>query len=388
MKILPHVLSSLLFFTFLHAGIPQPEKEAYQKTIAIFTYPVHGQPAWDPNSIKEGIAGGEEAVIYMSQELAELGYKVLVFRTPPKNSPYGLEGANPRYVNFDYDDGTKFDIGISWRMPTAAEAYKMRAQKVYLWPHDIAWGHQTLDQISAFDDVLWLSNWHRQNGIAHNKAYEKFTEIFGNGINLDHFQPVLERDNPYSCIYGSNYARGMEILLDIWPTVKKEYPKATLDIYYGWEHWGLLSKEQELKLRAQIAQLASLDVHEHGKIGHEELNKAYGKASLWTYPCIAAETFCITALRAQLSGAIPVIIEGSALTETVRSGYKCSTKEQYLETLLTAMKNADKITQEERKKIGDFVRKEYTWKAIAIKWKELFDSHEKDLVGKNELLYP
>jgi glycosyltransferase involved in cell wall biosynthesis len=387
MKTLMLFLSYLLFFTAAQSEISQKEKDPFQKTIAIFTYQVFGQPAWDSDSIKSGIVGGEEAVIYISQELAQLGYKVLVFRTPPENSPHASPEANPRYVNFDFDDGTKFDIAISWRMPTAAAQYKQRAQKVYLWPHDIAWGYQTEEQISEFDDVLWLSEWHRQNGIAHNQAYAKFTKIFGNGIKPEQFQPIQERENPYSCIYGSNYSRGLEVLLDIWPQVRKEYPKATLDIYYGWEHWGTLSPEKEKKLRCQLVHLASLDVREHGKVGHEELNRAYGKSSLWTYPCTTDETFCITALRAQASGAIPVIIERSALPETVRSGYKCATKEQYLTILLQAMKGADKVTLEERKEASKFVFNEYTWKAIALIWKECFESHESRLADTPQMNY-
>src|SRR5262249_46369082 len=104
------------------------------------------------------------------------------------------------------------------------------------------------------------------------------------------------------------------------------------------------------------------------------LNRAYEKASLWTYPCILPETFCITALRAQKAGAVPVIIEGTALPETVRHGYKCSTQEDYLATLTKAMNEAPKITLNERRKMGDFIDKEFTWEVLAKRWGDLFES--------------
>ena len=252
---------------------------------------------------------------------------------------------------------------------------KARARKIYFWPHDTYSFPLTEAQINGFDDVLWLSQWQRQQWISINPGFAKFTKIFGNGINPEQFKPLQERANPYSCIYGSNYARGLEILLDIWPEIKKQWPKATLDIYYGWQHWGLLSPEQESKMRAQVIKLASLGVHDHGQVGHEELNRAYEQASLWTYPCISLETFCITALRAQLAGALPVIIEGSALTETVRHGFKCSRQEEYCETLNKAMHHAETMTLDERKKIGEFVLQEYRWETLANRWKTaLFDS--------------
>lgn len=345
------------------------------KTVAIFTYRVSGATPWDPDSIKSGITGSEEAIIYISQKLADLGYKVTVFNNPPVGSVHSLTEANPRFVNLDYNDDTIYDIAISWRMPTVAEQLKKRAQTVYFWPHDTSYGRVSEQQVNGFDDVLWLSQWQRDQWISENPLWTKFTKIFGNGINPEQFSPVTQRENPYSCIYGSNYARGLELMLDIWPAIKRQYPKATLDIYYGWQHWGLLSPQQESKMRVQLSMLSSMGVTDHGLVSHEELNKAYARSSFWTYPCIAPETFCITALRAQLSGAMPVIIEGSALKETVRAGYICKTPSEYLNTLRQAMSDAEKIQLSDRKKLGEFVLQEYTWKAVATKWKELFDSN-------------
>ena len=84
--------------------------------------------------MKSGITGSEEAIIFMSQQLAKLGYKVMVFGTPPKNSLYSLPEANPRYVELDFDDSTKFDIAIAWRTPEAADWLKKRARFVYCDP--------------------------------------------------------------------------------------------------------------------------------------------------------------------------------------------------------------------------------------------------------------
>lgn len=354
--------------------------QAAQKSIGIFTYKVQGMGPWDPDSITTGINGSEEAVIYVSQKLANLGNKVLVFGDPPENSPHTLPEANPRFVDTDFNDHSMLDIAISWRMPDAAKRLKTRAHKIYFWPHDTWSSRLSKAQINGFDDVLWLSDWQREQWISINPSFAKFTKIFGNGINPEQFKPIQERVNPHSCIYSSNYARGLEVLLNIWPIIKHKFPKATLDIYYGWQHWGLLSPDTEAKMRAQILNFASLGVHDHGQVGHEELNRAYERASLWTYPCMGLETFCITALRAELAGALPVIIEGSALKETVRHGFKCSKKEEYCLCLVKAMQYAEKMTLDERKKMGEFVLQEFTWDAVATAWNELFESTRNKLV--------
>lgn len=345
-----------------------------KKTIAIFTIPVQGIESWDPDKVSSGIAGSEEAVIYLSEELAKLGYKITVFCNPPVNSLHSFPNANPRYVNYEFDDGTFFDIGIVWRDVHVAVRFKKRAHRIYFWPHDVCNYFIFEKEINAFDNVLWLSEWQRKQWIYKNSPFEKFKNIFGNGINIAEFGPIQERKNPYSCIYGSDYGRGLEILLDIWLIIKVLFPRATLDIYYGWP--ALLSIENEKKIRAQIANLAKLDVREHGRVGHAELNKAYETASLWTYPTTFNETFCITALRAQYAGAIPVIVERAALKETVRFGYRCWNYQHYLSTLIRAMLDVEKITLAERDKMKEFILQDFTWEKIALKMDAFFKNHD------------
>lgn len=343
--------------------------EPPQKTICIMTYKVPGEKPWGPESLQQGIAGSEEAVIYMSQELAQLGYKVTVLGNPPVDSPLH---ANPRYLDIDHDDGAQYDIAISWRRPTNAKQLKKRAHKVYFWPHDSCNRSLTDAQIDRLDGVLWLSKWQRSQWMSFNPGLAKFTTICGNGVYFPYKNSHVE--NPYSCIYSSSYSRGLEVLVDIWPLVKKRFPKATLDLYYGWKHWGALSPEQEATLRARVEKLAALDVREHGMVSHAQLDAAHQKASIWAYPCTVTETFCITALRAQAAGNIPAILDGSALSETVRHGFRCTKREEYLETLLQALQYAETASEKDRQNIGAFVREEFTWKAIALKWKELFDA--------------
>ncbi|HSX37589.1 MAG TPA: hypothetical protein VLE95_02030, partial [Chlamydiales bacterium] len=352
-------LKLLILFTYGYAG---------QTSIGIFTFGAsNGSKSWDSTAIQSGITGSEEAIIYLSKELAELGYRVTVFGNPPTGSADSLETSNPRYVDASGDNGQFFDIAIAWRAPVSYPLQK-RGRKVYLWPHDVYFSILPSEQADGFEEVLWLSEWQRMQWISANPKYQKYTCIFGNGIFPEQFPPVRPRDNPYSCIYASNYGRGLEILLEIWPRVKVRFPQATLDIYYGWQHWGTLTSEKEAKMRARLNEIAHLDVHDHGLVGHQELMEAFGKASFWTYPCIAAEVFCITALRAQLAGAIPVIIEHSALQETVRSGYRCASPNEYFSTLIKALRQAEQVTLEQRLETGRFVLDQFTWKNIAKQW--------------------
>lgn len=329
---------------------------------------MEGVGHWDPNSVSTGIAGSEEAVIYLSRHLADLGYQVTIYGNPPLESSHSRPDANPRYVDADINENKHFDFAIVWRMPHLGLSLKQKADHVYLWPHDTIHYRLSREQITSYCDVFWLSEWQRSQWISLNPEFSRFRNIFGNGVEPDQFFPIAERNNPHSLIYGSNYARGLEILLDSWPEIRRQFPDATLDIYYGWQHWGLLTSVKEAKMRRQIKDYVSCGVVDHERVGHKELNQAYSQASIWAYPCTAPETFCITALRAQASGAIPVVIEGTALSETVRSGYKCRTSDEYLQTLLQAMQSAEQFSLQDRQKLRDFVFDEYSWKKIAEKW--------------------
>ena len=359
---------AIIFFCLFFS----PLLEARPTTIGIFTFKFHLVGHWDPDSVNSGITGSEEAVIYMSKELAELGYQVTVYGNPPPDSPYTDPDSNPRYVDLYEDDNSHLDIAISWRMPQKGSSLRRRADKVYLWPHDLCARKLKDSYVNCFDDVLWISSWQRKQWISKTPKFSAFRRIFGNGIEPDQFGPILERKNPHSCVYGSNYARGLEQLLDIWPQVKERFPDASLDIYYGWHNSSALKKETETKMKKQIKEYHSLSVTEHGKVGHEKLNQAFAQASLWTYPCNFDETFCITASRAQASGALPVIINRAALAETVNGGFSCSKKQEYLDTLLAAMEYAETMALEEREQLRAFVFEKYTWKKIAEQWDDLF----------------
>ena len=346
-----------------------------QFSIGIFTpgFRSNCTNSWDADSIYNGIPGSEEAVIYMAKELAALGNRVIIYGDPPPNSFHTHPLANPRYVDAKSSNDERLDIAIAWSLPLSAVfELKSIASKVYLWPHGFI-DRFTMDQINQFDGVLWLSEWQRDHISAQIPEMKRFTEVFGNGIVTETFPEIRPRENPYSCIYGSNYGRGLDLLLDIWPTIKDQYPQATLDIYYGWQSWGSLSPEKEKNLRAKIPELYPLDVREHGRVSHYELNYAYNRASLWVYPSYECETFCITALRAQYAGAIPVVFRWAALNETVRHGFYCSEYSEFPSLMMWALGEAKKIKLEERKSMRAFIETNFTWKIIAVRWLEYFN---------------
>jgi glycosyltransferase involved in cell wall biosynthesis len=124
--------------------------------------------------------------------------------------------------------------------------------------------------------------------------------------------------------YFSAYYRGLETLLDMWPTIREHVPDATLDVYYGWESWVAIQGEDDFYFRMEekFEQLKDQGVTVHGRVSHEELAKAMQETQVWAYPTEFEEIHCITALKAQEAGCYPVVTSVAALAETVQSGRK------------------------------------------------------------------
>jgi len=275
---------------------------------------------WSPDSIKTGIGGSEEAVIYLSQELVRQGFEVTVINEcGDKEGVY--DGVN--YVNlYKFNPKDVFYWLISWR--TNIFKYKIQAKHKWVWLHDVpkdGWFTEP-EELKSFDKLIVLSKFHKgliPKGVPENKIL-----VSSNGINTKDFSPdeKVER-NPHRVIYGSSYDRGLIYLLAMWPEVRKEIPDAELHVFYGMKNMEIVAKENPFykKLNTDLkALLAQTGVTDHGRVGHKELALEYMKSGVWAYPSDFPEISCITAMKAQEAGAVPVVTSYAALQETVKVG--------------------------------------------------------------------
>lgn len=341
---------------------------------------------WDSHTINKNISGGEYVIIELSNELAKLGSKVSIYSTPDPNSPATYEYANPRYRHYNeinwQEIADNVDILILWRTPylinLANQNLNFREKKPLIYFIPIDAGESIRDaNIDTLQNFFWSSNTQKNDWCRFNPQLQKFNDIIGYGVDLELFsQDIKERKNKYSCMYASAYGRGLDILLDSWPTIKAEFPEAELNIYFGTRNWcGYPTGAQQ-----KILDLKSLDVKEHGWVSNEEIVKAYEENSFWTYPCIAPEMFCISGLKAQVAGCIPVIYDTAALKDTVKYGYISNSSEEYINLIRKAFKDAEALTPEVRSELSKTVIPTASWTYIANKLINIF---ELDIKSKN-----
>ena len=145
----------------------------------IMIYCGPGFEKWSPKNVARGIGGSEEAVIYLTRELAKKGWKVTVYGDP-QDEEGEYEGV--KYVSYssvNWQDN--FNILISWRQPGLFDL-PLHTKRSYLWLHDIQNPLEyTPERLAKIDKVMFLSKWHRGNVPA---LPEEKVMITSNGINI------------------------------------------------------------------------------------------------------------------------------------------------------------------------------------------------------------
>lgn len=160
-----------------------------------------------------------------------------------------------------------------------------------------------------------------------------------------------------SVIYASSYDRGLVTLLELWPEIRNRVPDCELNIFYGWNSFDMVHKKNPEQMKwkwgviRMLNNLSELGVSEHGRVSHQELAEKFKEAKVWAYPTEFNEIHCITALKAQEAGCIPVTTGCYALKETVVNNkytVECedistntAKREEFVEAVVNALNDND-----------------------------------------------
>lgn len=333
-----------------------------------------GTETWGPQRFRaEGLGGSETAVIRLGEELTQLGGRVTVYN--PIDEP-------GYYNEVCYRDISKFqaavrsDMYIAWRMPEAAD-WDINTGRLILWMHDTDAGDRlTPDRAKRFDNFVVLTEWHKQFFLDKYPFIpaDKIV-VIGNGVDLERFGEPVTRD-PKKVVYSSSPDRGLDIILEhIWPVVIERVPDAELHVYYGWKNFDVGMNTpgygfmRQFKEKVQNLFINTRNVVQHGRISQARLAKELQEATIWLYPTYFHETYCITAIEAQLAGAIPVTNHLAGLAETVKSGviiegsvFEPNTQAKFAEAVINV------LTSPDREKMHQEVIKNapaQSWSAVA-----------------------
>lgn len=347
---------------------------------------------WTPDSLKTGIGGSETAAIHMAKELARLGHVVTVYAE--------VDGTwdGVQYVDHRKHPATAPDVHVDVLVLSRGLAGldRFHARQRFLWVHDIHVGGGAgdagiIDKLNAVDVIFCLSNWHKEFFLQHYgyKVPSQKVYVTRNGIDPARFAEEPAKPSA-ECIYASSADRGLERLLDLFPTVRARVPWAKLHVCYGMKLWkDMAGADLALAHRISILQ-ERIDVGvaegwliNHGRIGQRELAELYARCKVLAYPTWFTETYCISALEAQAAGCVPVTTDLAALFETAARGVliagSCATPEYGLqwvdavvEILTDDAKRAAKAAPAREWALGQ------TWAGVAAEWATLFTDRARE----------
>jgi glycosyltransferase involved in cell wall biosynthesis len=370
-KAVPKAASDHPVFVRLMNQFKSPEN--WRNRLVIYCGPSY--ELWDPESVKEGVGGSEEAVIYLAPLLAKLGWQVEIYNNCLREGNYDGASWLPFWT---YDRSQPCAVFIAWR-DARSVLLAPEGSLVYVWLHDRQkpeyWSEAAIARAHKF---IFLSQYHRTDlpDLPEEKVF-----ISRNGIRSAKFISSELRD-PHRCIYASSPDRGLDILLGLWPGIRAKVPEAELHVFYGFtKTYSELHKDnssmKEFRDRC-LKMLEQPGVVYHGKVGHDEVAKEFLRSAIWTYPTNFTEISCITAMKAQAAGAIPVTSALAALNETVQHGYKISfsildarTQKSFVQIVADLLLNPEK-QEKLRKPMREWALAYFDWKVVAQQWHEEF----------------
>jgi len=353
---------------------------------------------WDESSLNgtiqnnkpKGIGGSETQIILLSRELTKLGYRVKIFNKC-REQHYDREGYDVEYISFnkfgEYSKKIHYDYFISSRYLDCFDV-PFSSSRNFAMVHDIflimGERHKHDVKKDRIEKYFCLSHKHKQFVHEYHDIPLSQIVITSNGLDFTRFDKKVEK-NRYQMIYSSSPDRGLELLLSLFPKVKALVPEAKLDVYYGFENFQ--DQEYIKKIMGIIDNTAGVTYH--GRVGQDELAKAFLQSTVWAYTSGFQETFCITALESMASKCVPVTSEFWGLIDTIKDGgimlpmnndpntvFTSQYQDRWISECVKLLKDDEYLKEWQ---VKGFKRvKRFTWYNVAKQWDDFFKGHNWD----------
>jgi glycosyltransferase involved in cell wall biosynthesis len=221
-------------------------------------------------------------------------------------------------------------------------------------------------------------------------------KVIGNAIapffsSIDPGPAWFETGDAPTLIYSSLPYRGLQVLLDIFPTIRAGVSDVRLKVFSGMSIYASHKGPDDYRFLYELARaLPGSDYC--GIVGQAQLAAEMTGAAALAYPATLPETACISLMEAMALGALPLTTPLGALAETA-AGFGGQTPaglssfdllygfaDLVIDTLNDARANPAKAAETRRKQIA-FARETYSWDRRADEWiafaEDLTGSHAK-----------
>ncbi|NLF24470.1 MAG: glycosyltransferase family 4 protein, partial [Deltaproteobacteria bacterium] len=336
--------------------------------------------------------GGENATRSVAEELAKMGYRVIVAGNlaGPERKILGVEywQLGPAYDLYSLMQRTKeigiFDLLAVERATSLVAFHKYPlCRNRYLYYHgptaDAAGLQFSTCSLNA-DRIFCVSKAQKER-LLQGGADESKVQVLRNAVDttLFRFEDFSQRD-PFKLVFAGVliFEKGIHVLLNIFPRLKEIFPQLTLDVYGRKGGWTLIDNNIS-QMEQGIPGLKF-----KGEVPQATLAQAFQKAAVCVIPSTSFETCSLVSIDAQACGCPVVAFGMGAIPEFIHDGrtgvvIKEVSEQQLFENLRLLLSNPDKL-REMNRECRELAGKR-TWTDVA---KELLSGVEQ--VRKQELV--
>lgn len=358
-----------------------------------------------------GLGGSESAVIYISRELAKLGFDITVFNEIENEGIYD----NVKYLskNKCKEIHEDYDVLISLRscLPFVPDHLRNNILSEYGYDinntlslvnhskHKIVWLHDTfcagdhyLEHLCLdgyIDELFCLSDWHSNYVMNGHDWRSRYFEVLKNkvwqtrnGIE-NHIEEIdISKKDKNLFVYNSSITKGMIPLVRCcWDKIKKRIPDAKLVIIGGYYRGANQGEpdENELNYFALKDEYDGInDITFTGIIKQQEIAKILSKASLMIYPGAFPETYGISTLEA-INCNVPLVgCRFGALEEVAAEqtsyliNYDIGYDDNQIERFVSIVEKAyyDDYLRQQKAYACNGLKPCIYWDTVALQWKQ------------------
>lgn len=348
---------------------------------------------WDFTSLETGVGGSEKMVLKLAQAWVRRGISVDIYGNPgaegrtwtaggkAKAQILPIEAFNPKFER---------DIVIAWRNVGIADL-SIKCRALYLDLHDVINpADYTPNRTAQFNGIFAKSKFHAEPLVGVVPVEKLF--VSRNGIDLREMGLSAERDYE-KVVFCSSADRGLLGVLRHWQAIRKlRNDRCKLHIFYGFTPLYLTRANQvdyqyffDEKCDRHMFEYAEdcyriMDadptVTYHGRVGHKELATHLKSAAVWFYPTGFPEISCMAAMEAQLCGALPVVSDAGALSETVTYGKILPQDSDAYAFEVAQILDQGAALDDYRSQMQVASRARFDLDELAADWQKIFTSHD------------
>lgn len=251
--------------------------------------------------------------------------------------------------------------------------------KIIAWMHEAAFNDPWILPLPDFDGFVFVSNWQKQTNAPLIPANAKVA-VIPNGVEPAFhslFNGNILHDKAPIAIYAGSTKRGLQLLPQIIPALKKQIPELTFEVYSDCN----VDNDPTAQLQMRFELLGLSGVTHVDAVPQKDLPAKFKRASWFLSPNPYPETFCICLAEAMAAGCVPIITARAALPETahgfgaqlpvshansVNMESGCVDVNAFIE--LAAQTIRKPRTEAQLRTQVDFVNSHYNWDSHADAW--------------------